>query len=122
MDFARLIRRNVPTIQKSSITSRVPPDILKSARHVIAAEVKRLPGSEDHGLKAAKLGEGGYNEVFLISLVSLLQSWKSSLALTARQKDCERGSQSGEAERTEMEVKMLVDGDPQVVGRARMEI
>ena len=77
MDFARLIRRHVPSIQKSSITSRVPPEILKSVRHVIA------PGSEDHGLKAVKLGEGGYNEVFLISLVSLLQSWKSSLALTA---------------------------------------
>jgi hypothetical protein len=34
---------------------------------VIATETKRLPGSEDHGLKAVKLGEGGYNEVFLIS-------------------------------------------------------
>jgi hypothetical protein len=46
------------------------------------AEAKRLQGTEDHGLKAVKLGEGGYNEIFLISSVSLLQSWKSSLALT----------------------------------------
>lgn len=85
MDFARLIGRNVPPIKKSSFTSRVPPDsILKSARNVIAAEAKRLPGSEDHGLKAVKLGEGGYNEVFLMSPVSLLQSCKTSLALTAQ--------------------------------------
>ena len=75
---------NVATpIQKSSI-SQIPPDILKSARNVIAIEMKRLPDSENHGLKAVKLGEGGYNEVFLISPVSLLQSCKSSLALTAQ--------------------------------------
>ena len=80
MDFVPNI---VTPIQKSSI-SRIPPDILKSARNVIATEAKRLPGSEDHGLKAVKLGEGGYNKVFLISPVSLLQSCKSSLALTAQ--------------------------------------
>jgi len=80
MDFVPNI---VTPIQKSSI-SRIPPDILKGARNVIATEAKRLPGSEDHGLKAVKLGEGGYNEVFLISPVSLLQSCQSSLALTAQ--------------------------------------
>ena len=77
MDFVPNI---VTPIQKSSI-SRIPPDILESARNVIA---KRRPSSEDHGLKAVKLGEGGYNEVFLISPVGLLQSRKSSLALTAQ--------------------------------------
>lgn len=80
MDFVPNI---VTPIQKPSI-SRIPPDILKSARNVIATEAKRLPGGEDHGLKAVKLGEGGYNEVFLISPVSLLQSCKSSLGLTAQ--------------------------------------
>ena len=70
MDFVPNI---VTPIQKSSI-SRIPPDILKSARNVSATEAK---GSEDHGpgLKAVKLGEGGYNGVFSgwISPVSLLQ-------------------------------------------------
>ena len=81
MDF---IPNIVTPIQKSSI-SRIPPvHILESARNVIATEAKRLAGSENHGLKAVKLGEGGYNEVFLISPVSLLQSCKSSLALTAQ--------------------------------------
>jgi hypothetical protein len=75
MDFARNIRKNVPLIQKSSITRRVPPAILKSANNV--------PGTEDHGLEAVKLGENGFNEVFLVSLVSLLRSWKSSLALNS---------------------------------------
>ena len=55
-------------VQKSSI-GRIPWDILKRARNVIATEAKRMPGSEGHGLKAMKLGEGGYNEVFLISSV-----------------------------------------------------
>ena len=74
MDFVPNI---VTPIEKSSI-SRIPPDILESSRNVIA---KRLPGSEDHGLKAVKLGEGGYNEVFLISPVSLLQSPASQVWL-----------------------------------------
>ena len=64
----------VTPIRKSSISR--PLDILKSARNVIATEAKRLPGGDDHGLKVVKLGEGGYNEVFLISPVSFLQSRK----------------------------------------------
>ena len=79
MDFVP----NIMTVQKSSI-SRIPPDILKSAINVIVTEAKRPPSNEDHGLKAVKLGEGGYNEVFLISPVSLLPSCTSSLALTAQ--------------------------------------
>ncbi|KDR81324.1 hypothetical protein GALMADRAFT_91910 [Galerina marginata CBS 339.88] len=64
MDFAPNI---AAPIQKSSI-NRIPPDILKSAlRNVIATQANRLHGSEGRGLKAVKLGEGGYNEVFLIS-------------------------------------------------------
>ncbi|KAF9448527.1 hypothetical protein P691DRAFT_669241 [Macrolepiota fuliginosa MF-IS2] len=63
MDFVPNI---MTPIQKSSI-SRIPLDILKSARNVIATEAKGLSGSEGHGLKAVKLDEGGYNEVFLIS-------------------------------------------------------
>ena len=80
MDF---VPNTVTSTQKPSI-SRIPPDILTSARNVIATEAKRLPGSEEHGLKAVKLGEGGYNEVFLISPVSVLQFCKLSLALTVR--------------------------------------
>ncbi|KAF9448528.1 hypothetical protein P691DRAFT_38710 [Macrolepiota fuliginosa MF-IS2] len=102
MGFAGIIIRYVPPIQVSSITGRVPPEILEHVAYVMGGPL----GSEDHESRTVKLGGGGYNEVFLISL-----------------KDRDRGSQSGEAEGTEMEVEMLAgDGDPQVVGRARIEI
>ncbi|KDR66039.1 hypothetical protein GALMADRAFT_148205 [Galerina marginata CBS 339.88] len=59
---------NVKTPIQKAFISRIPPDILKNTRNLIAtAKAKRLPESEDHDLKAVKLEEGGYNEVFLIS-------------------------------------------------------
>jgi hypothetical protein len=85
MAFGTAINYDVRIIQKSSITRQIPPENLNAA----IARAKRVLSSEDSELPmelaATKLGEGGYNEVFLISSVRLLKSLDHKvLTLTAQ--------------------------------------
>jgi hypothetical protein len=79
MASARSISCNVQRIQRSSIINQVPPDTHKCANNVRILEAMRKiirSRNEDSGLfsdsNIVKLGEGGYNDVFLISSVSSL--------------------------------------------------
>ena len=79
MASARSTSCNVQSIQKSSIINQVPPDTHKSANNVSVLEAMRKiikSRNEDSGLfsdpSIVKLGEGGYNDVFLVSSVSSL--------------------------------------------------
>ena len=88
MAFATTINCDVKIIQKSSITKQMPPENLSRARIAIARARRVLSGEDSGlpmGLTATKLGEGGYNEVFLMSSVLLLKPLDHKvLTLTAQ--------------------------------------
>jgi hypothetical protein len=70
-----IIGCNVPNIQKSSIINQVLLDTHKSVNNVTVLETIRKimsRGESFWGPSIVKLGEGGYNNVYLISLVSAL--------------------------------------------------
>lgn len=83
MGSARSISYDVRSIQKPSIINHVPSGTHKSAIHVSVLEAMRKiikSRNEDSGSFSdptiVKLGEGGYNDVFLISPVSSLLAEK----------------------------------------------
>ena len=72
-----IIGCNAPNIQKSSIINQVLLDTHKNANNVTVLEtirkiMRNVGRGSFRGPSIVKLGEGGYNDVFLISLVSTL--------------------------------------------------
>ena len=70
------INHNGPNTQNSSITNKIPPEILRNASDAIV-RATRIRKSADSGLPldlvGIKLGEGAYNEIFMLSSVRSLR-------------------------------------------------